>query len=184
ARVNGCSPMVRSRARCPKARPVTARCRAQPAGTKSGLFVRACSCSLHPQPEPGKSLETWGWRASARGACACRQMSRETGRRATRGAAARRAVPSTLELPWVETVRQNGQLGNIQTLDHLYADAKNGTLPAVSWVTPNGEVSEHPPALVSAGQAYVTGLIDAIMKGPNWNSAAIFLAWDDWGGFY
>src|SRR5207245_4299079 len=26
--------------------------------------------------------------------------------------------------------------------------------------------------------------IDAIMKGPNWNSAAIFLAWDDWGGFY
>ena len=87
-------------------------------------------------------------------------------------------------LPWFETVRQNGQLGNIQTLDHLYADAKNGTLPAVSWVTPNGEVSEHPPALVSAGQAYVTGLIDAIMKGPNWNSAAIFLAWDDWGGFY
>src|SRR5439155_15001355 len=37
------SPMVRSRARCPKARPVTVRCRAQPAGTKSGLFVRAYS---------------------------------------------------------------------------------------------------------------------------------------------
>ncbi len=87
-------------------------------------------------------------------------------------------------LPWFETVRENGQLGNIQTLDRLFADAKNGTLPAVSWVTPNGEVSEHPPALVSAGQAYVTGLIDAIMMGPNWNSTAIFLAWDDWGGFY
>ena len=95
-----------------------------------------------------------------------------------------RSRPLWNPLPWFETVRQNGQLGNIQTLDHLYADAKNGTLPAVSWVTPNGEVSEHPPALVSAGQAYVTGLIDAIMKGPNWNSAAIFLAWDDWGGFY
>ncbi len=87
-------------------------------------------------------------------------------------------------LPWFETVKQDGQLGNIQDLDHFYDDAKNGTLPAVSWVTPNGKNSEHPPALVSDGQAYTTGLINAIMQGPNWNSTAIFLAWDDWGGFY
>jgi phospholipase C len=87
-------------------------------------------------------------------------------------------------LPWFETVRQNGQLGNIQDLDPFYDDAKNGTLPAVSWVTPNGKTSEHPPALVSTGQEYVTGLINAIMQGANWNSTAIFLAWDDWGGFY
>jgi phospholipase C len=39
-------------------------------------------------------------------------------------------------------------------------------------------------ALVSAGQTYVTGLINAIMRGPDWNSTAIFLTWDDWGGFY
>jgi phospholipase C len=45
-------------------------------------------------------------------------------------------------------------------------------------------VSEHPPAPVSAGQSYVTGLIDAVMKSPDWSSSAIFLAWDDWGGFY
>ncbi|MGI8689127.1 MAG: alkaline phosphatase family protein, partial [Thermomicrobiales bacterium] len=87
-------------------------------------------------------------------------------------------------LPWFETVKQDGQLGNIQDLTHFYDDAKNGTLPAVSWVTPNGKNSEHPPALVSDGQAYTTGLINAIMQGPNWNSTAIFLAWDDWGGFY
>ena len=37
---------------------------------------------------------------------------------------------------------------------------------------------------VSAGQTYVTGLINAIMHSPDWNSTAIFLAWDDWGGFY
>jgi phospholipase C len=30
----------------------------------------------------------------------------------------------------------------------------------------------------------VTGLIDAVMAGPDWSSTAIFLAWDDWGGFY
>ena len=45
-------------------------------------------------------------------------------------------------------------------------------------------VSEHPPALVSAGQTYVTGLINAIMQSPDWDSTAIFLSWDDWGGFY
>jgi phospholipase C len=87
-------------------------------------------------------------------------------------------------LPYFDTVRQDGELGNIQQLSQFYTAAKNGTLPAVSWITPNGQTSEHPPALVSAGQAYVTGLINAIMQGPDWSSTAIFLAWDDWGGFY
>ena len=87
-------------------------------------------------------------------------------------------------LPWFVTVHQDKQLGNIQTLDRFYQAAKDGTLPAVSWIDPNGKTSEHPPALVSAGQSYVTGLINAIMQGPDWNSTAIFLAWDDWGGFY
>ncbi|MHB8377417.1 MAG: alkaline phosphatase family protein [Dehalococcoidia bacterium] len=87
-------------------------------------------------------------------------------------------------LPWFDTVHQDGQLGNIQQLTKFYDAAKNGTLPAVSWIDPNGATSEHPPALVSTGQAYVTGLINAIMQGPDWDSTAIFLAWDDWGGFY
>ncbi len=87
-------------------------------------------------------------------------------------------------LPWFVTVHQDKQLGNIQTLDHFYTAAKNGSLPAVAWIVPNGATSEHPTALVSAGQSYVTGLINAIMQGPAWNSTAIFLAWDDWGGFY
>lgn len=87
-------------------------------------------------------------------------------------------------LPWFVTVHQDKQLGNIQTLNRFYAAAKNGKLPAVAWVAPNGRTSEHPTALVSAGQTYVTGLINAIMQGPDWDSTAIFLSWDDWGGFY
>jgi phospholipase C len=87
-------------------------------------------------------------------------------------------------LPYFTDVRQDGQLGNIQSLGTFYAAARAGTLPAVSWVAPNGRDSEHPPALVSAGESYVTGLINAIMRGPDWNSTAIFLTWDDWGGFY
>jgi phospholipase C len=87
-------------------------------------------------------------------------------------------------LPYFDTVRADGELKNIQPVTGFYDAAKKGALPAVSWVVPNGKVSEHPPALVSAGQAYVTGLINAVMQGPDWNSTALFLTWDDWGGFY
>jgi phospholipase C len=87
-------------------------------------------------------------------------------------------------LPWFDTVRENRQLGNIQSLQAFYRDARRGRLPAVSWIVPTQTVSEHPPGLVSAGQAYVTSLVNAIMLGPDWSSTAIFVTWDDWGGFY
>lgn len=86
-------------------------------------------------------------------------------------------------LPGFTDVRQDGQVSNVQTIDHFYSDVKAGNLPAVSWVVPNGAVSEHPPGLVSAGQAYVTTMIDDIMASADWSSTAIFLSWDDWGGF-
>src|SRR5438128_12351298 len=87
-------------------------------------------------------------------------------------------------LPNFDTVAQDGQLGNIQPTANFLVAAKNGSLPAVAWVVPNGVVSEHPPARVSVGQRYVTSLINAVMQGPEWRSTAIFLSWDDWGGFY
>jgi len=87
-------------------------------------------------------------------------------------------------LPDFTTVQQDKQTGNILHTNDFLTAATNGTLPAVSWVMPNGTNSEHPPALVSTGQAYVKSLVDAVMAGPNWGSTAIFLSWDDWGGFY
>jgi phospholipase C len=87
-------------------------------------------------------------------------------------------------LPYFDTVKNDGELGNIQPITNFLDQAKAGTLPAVSWVVPSANVSEHPPGLVTAGQSYVTGLINAVMSGPDWNDCAIFLAWDDWGGFY
>ncbi len=87
-------------------------------------------------------------------------------------------------LPYFDTVKDDGELSRIQPLDNFYKQAHEGTLPSVSWIAPSGEVSEHPPSLVSAGQSYVTSLINAVMQGPNWEDSAIFLAWDDWGGFY
>ena len=87
-------------------------------------------------------------------------------------------------LPFFDTVKADRQLGNIIGISNFYRDAKAGTLPAVSWITPSQGNSEHPPALVSDGQAWTASLIDAIEQGPAWSSTAIFLSWDDWGGFY
>jgi phospholipase C len=87
-------------------------------------------------------------------------------------------------LPHFTDVQQDGQLGNVQSLTNFFGAARTGKLPAVSWIDPNGTVSEHPPGLVSAGQTYVTGLVNAIMQSPEWDSTAILLSWDDWGGFY
>ncbi len=94
-------------------------------------------------------------------------------------------VPSIWNtLPGFSDVKQDGQGGNVQTLDQFYNHAKAGTLPSVSWIVPNPADSEHPPALISRGQAYVTKVINAVMRSKDWASSAIFLAWDDWGGFY
>ncbi len=96
-----------------------------------------------------------------------------------------RKVPSIWNpLPAFDTVKEDGQIAQVQTVDNFYTEARSGSLPAVSWVIPNGKVSEHSPSAISVGQAYVTGLINAVMQGPQWGSTVIFLAWDDWGGFY
>jgi phospholipase C len=87
-------------------------------------------------------------------------------------------------LRYFDTVRRDRELNDIQSVKHFFVAAGRGTLPAVSWIMPNQQVSEHPFTLISRGQTYVTGLINTIMESPEWKSTAIFLTWDDWGGFY
>ena len=96
-----------------------------------------------------------------------------------------RTVPEIWNvLPGFTDVHQDHQLSHIQTDRQFFAAARAGTLPRVSWLLPDGADSEHPPALVSTGQSYVTRLVDAVMQSPDWSSTAIFITWDDWGGFY
>jgi len=104
--------------------------------------------------------------------------------RARRSSKGRRRPASGIPCPIFDTVKQDGQVQNVTDVSNYFAAAKNGTLPAVSWIAPSGPHSDHPPARVSASQAWVTGLVNAAMQGPEWNSTAIFIAWDDWGGFY
>jgi phospholipase C len=87
-------------------------------------------------------------------------------------------------LPRFTDVQDDHQLGDIQPLQSFFEACRTGQLPSVTWVVPADKVSEHPDNLVTAGQSYVTGLVDSVMRSRDWNSTAIFLTWDDWGGFY
>lgn len=68
--------------------------------------------------------------------------------------------------------------------EQFLADIENGTLPAVSWIIPNADVSEHPPNGITEGMDHVTAMVNAVMRSQYWNSSVIYISWDDWGGFY
>ena len=92
-------------------------------------------------------------------------------------------------LPGFQTVRQSGQLGNVRPYSDFFSSIKAGDLPSVSWVVPTAGRSEHPGddlGNIATGQAWVTRVVNSIMQGPpeQWERTAIFLTWDDWGGFY
>jgi phospholipase C len=99
------------------------------------------------------------------------------------------------------TNQKKGDTGGIDTLKSFYTALNNvGTtdpdgsqFPAVSWIVPGKSVSEHPRSMnggtvssvVADGEAYVTSILNAITTNPVlWQTTAVFLSWDDWGGFY
>ena len=87
-------------------------------------------------------------------------------------------------LPGFQTVWADHQISDVQPAGSYFRDARDGTLPSVSWIVPNDRHSEHPPNSIAAGQAWVTRIVNAAMRSSDWNSTALFLSWDDWGGFY
>ena len=64
------------------------------------------------------------------------------------------------------------------------SDAASGQLPTVSWLVTTLNQSDHPPESFCQGENWTVQQINAVMQGPDWNSTAIFLTWDDYGGFY
>jgi phospholipase C len=70
------------------------------------------------------------------------------------------------------------------TRDHIFSDLRHGALPQVSWVIPSDNQSEHPPHDITRGMNWVAYVIESIMESPYWNSTAIIVTWDDYGGFY
>jgi phospholipase C len=66
----------------------------------------------------------------------------------------------------------------------IFADIADGMLPAVSWVIPEDNEDDHPGEKVDNGPSWVASVVDAIGESTYWDSTAIFVIWDDWGGFY
>jgi phospholipase C len=73
---------------------------------------------------------------------------------------------------------------NVVRPGEFVRDAMSHHMPAVSWLVANVPESEHPVDSVCRGENWTVQQINAIMQGPNWNSTAIFIVWDDFGGFY
>lgn len=67
-------------------------------------------------------------------------------------------------------------------LRDYFEDARNGELPAVSFITPSG-LSEHPPGDLTLGHYFATDILEALMLGDQWESSAYVLTWDEWGGW-
>jgi len=68
--------------------------------------------------------------------------------------------------------------------EQFMSDAASGTLPTVSWIVTPALYSEHPPASVCVGENWTVRMLNSLMKSPDWSSTAVFLTWDDFGGFY
>ena len=63
-------------------------------------------------------------------------------------------------------------------------DVADGNLPNISWVIPNPPSSDHPGFNNSYGETWVAQLVNTVENSSYWNSTAIFLSWDDYGGWY
>jgi phospholipase C len=86
----------------------------------------------------------------------------------------------------IKAVREGPEWGvNVTDSDtQIFTDISKGVLPAVTWVIPDGEDSDHPGQQEDDGPSWVASLVNAVGQSSYWNTSAIIIVWDDWGGFY
>ena len=63
-------------------------------------------------------------------------------------------------------------------------DVGAGKLASITWITPTFETSDHPGADATQGPAWVASLVNAVGTSKFWDSTALFVIWDDWGGMF
>ena len=77
---------------------------------------------------------------------------------------------------------------DVQSFNSFYAALNQGTLPSVSWVMPVGGgasgIDQHPEANVTQGEDWLLGVVNGVMRSGYWNSTAIFVTYDEGGGYY
>jgi phospholipase C len=67
---------------------------------------------------------------------------------------------------------------------NFFSDITSGFLPSVSWVLPSWPNSDHEGSGSTSGPSWVASIVNAVGKSQFWNSTAIFVMWDEWGGWY
>jgi phospholipase C len=85
----------------------------------------------------------------------------------------------------VKHIRYGADWSNVITPQSQFLnDVQDGTLANVTWITPTCANSDHPFCGGKGGPSWVASIVNAVGESPFWNSTAIFVLWDDWGGFY
>lgn len=66
----------------------------------------------------------------------------------------------------------------------ILSDIATSSLPQISYVTPTKAASDHSGSTDGSGPAWVASIYNAVCQSSYWNNTAIFVVWDDWGGWY
>lgn len=73
---------------------------------------------------------------------------------------------------------------HIWPVDEILVDIEANALPPVTWVVPRFQLSDHPPFSTCHAMNWVNDIVSGIMRSDMWEHTAIFVTWDEWGGFY
>ncbi|MGO9124569.1 MAG: Ig-like domain-containing protein [Terriglobales bacterium] len=85
----------------------------------------------------------------------------------------------------IEHMRSGPDWSNVVSPStQVLTDIANGQLAAVSWVIPDGQESDHAGINDGSGPSWVASVVNAVGNSPYWANTAIFITWDDWGGWY
>ena len=84
----------------------------------------------------------------------------------------------------IQHIRNGSDWLNVDSPETNILNDASGPLPAVTYVVPDSANSDHPSSDSNTGPQWVANVVNAIGSGPNWNSTAIFIVWDDWGGWF
>lgn len=85
----------------------------------------------------------------------------------------------------IDAVREGPEWAtNIRNSTKLLSDISGGSLASLAWVAPDDNNSDHPAVTHDLGPSWVASIVNAIGESSYWDSTAIVVLWDDWGGFY
>ena len=85
----------------------------------------------------------------------------------------------------ISHIRYGADWANVSIPEtNVFSDIAQGHLPTVSWVIPTGANSDHANTLSNTGPSWVADVVNAIGASQYWKNTAIFVTWDDWGGWY